>query len=93
MTHGGEMYFPIYKPLLDKQIKDAQKGDAPLMTEAQAEDFYRLVESIGTAAQSDEAVWNIVIAEARSMFAGDKSPEDAARAIQSKVSIYVAEQA
>jgi len=93
ITHGDGSFLPVYKPLLDKQIIEAQRGDAPVLTPSQAEDFLHLVDSINTVHKTDEALWSIVQSESRAMFAGDKSPAEVARNIQSKASIYVAEQA
>ena len=53
--------------------------------------FYELLDAVETVAYMDEDVWDIVIAEAQAMFSGDRSLEETARNIQSKVSILVAE--
>lgn len=51
-----------------------------------------LLESVGRAYRHDENVYNIVVEEAAAFFAGDKTAQETARLIQSRIQIYVAEQ-
>lgn len=56
------------------------------------EEFEYLVESVTGIYEYDSSLMNIIWSEAQAFFAGDKSAEDAARIIQSRASIYMAEQ-
>ena len=56
------------------------------------EEFEGLVESVTGIYEYDSSLMSIIWSEAQAFFAGDKSAEDAARIIQSRASIYMAEQ-
>lgn len=66
------------------------------MTEAQYTEYiektYALLSSARYAYRYDPQIWQIVHAGAEAYFAGQRSVEDTARLIQSRVSIYLAEQ-
>ncbi len=62
------------------------------MTPAQAEKLLGVVESATRAVDMNATVAGIVREEAAAFFAGQKSAEEVARLIQSKVSLYVNEQ-
>ena len=62
------------------------------MTPAQAEKLRGVVESADRAVDMNATVAGIVRTEAAAFFAGQKSAEEVARLIQSKVSLYVSEQ-
>jgi hypothetical protein len=51
-----------------------------------------LIDSASGIASRDEALMNIVMEGAADYFSGRSSAQDAARVIQNRVSIYVAEQ-
>ena len=51
-----------------------------------------LFTAAGVLYRHDDAVWEIVQAEANRYFAGQISAEECAKAIQSRASIYIAEQ-
>ena len=51
-----------------------------------------LVDWAGVLYRHDDAVWEIVQAEANRYFAGQISAEECAKAIQSRASIYLSEQ-
>ena len=62
------------------------------MTPAQAEKLRSVVESADRAVDMNTTVAGIVRTEAAAFFAGQKSAEEVARLVQSKVSLYVSEQ-
>ena len=62
------------------------------MTPAQAEKLRGVVESADRAVDMNTTVAGIVRTEAAAYFAGQKSAEEVARLVQSKVSLYVSEQ-
>lgn len=62
------------------------------MTAEQAELFRSLIEKGGVVADDNSAILKIVREEVQPYFAGQKTAEDVAKLIQSKVSIYVNEQ-
>ena len=56
------------------------------------EDFYSVMDRVNIAARYDPQIWEIVWQEANAYFSGGRNVEDAMRNIQSRVSIYLAEQ-
>lgn len=64
----------------------------PKITQAEADEIYGLIDVITVSNHSDMNVVSIVEENAAAMFAGDRTPEETARVIQSRVSIYVSEQ-
>lgn len=90
----------LYKPVFEQQLKEAMtpktvdgETQEAMLSAEQAERYRELVESIRTVSGSSEKILEIVLNETAPMFAGDKTPEETAKIIQSKLSIYVAENA
>lgn len=71
-------------------------GDAEVeikpATKEQADELMTYIKGITTSAYADQTVRNIVSEEAGKYFAGDCTAEDAAKMMQSRVSLYLAEQ-
>ncbi len=85
---------PVYMPNLQAKV-DAAKQDEELpvqMSDYDAERLFSLISEINNVAIYDETVLDIIHKESASFFNGDKTAEEAAKIIQSKASIYVAEQ-
>ena len=61
-------------------------------TQAECDQVMALYESIDTVTGTDEHVWSIVQECTAAYFAGDKSAEETAKAIQSRVVLYMNEQ-
>lgn len=87
-----------YKPTFERAIAEATApgaADGPeqrsTLTQAQAERYRKLLESITVAVSDSSEINEIVLNEAAAMFAGDRTPAETAKLIQSKLSIYVAE--
>lgn len=89
-----EYGLPIYLPALKAKLEAAKAMEDPGVPfgDEEAERFLNLVGSLESTNMVDETVLNIILEESGPLFAGSKSAEDTARAIQSRVSIYVAEQ-
>lgn len=68
-----------------------QEINIGLMTEEAIARVDALLESLTQCYQYDEAMMNIIIEEASAFFSGQKTAEEVAGLIQSRVSIYVAE--
>lgn len=98
-------YFPVlqkyFDELLEEEMKECGYSSAmdiygtsvkgePL-TEGQARTLRDLVHSAKKTAQYDTEIYNIILEEAQSYFAGQKSAEEAAGIIQDRVEIYVGE--
>lgn len=85
---------PVYLPALQEKIERAKKNDdLPVkMTDADAKLFLDLVSAVENTALYDEAILNIILSESGAFFAGDKTAEQTAALVQSRASIYVAEQ-
>ena len=60
-------------------------------TQAQYDQIMELYRAIDTLYTEDSALWEIVSEQAQPYFAGDRSVDEAARQIQSRVEIYVNE--
>ena len=95
---------PSYDPLLREAILKAKRGapqesddpfagrlDPPL-TDGEEQSFYRLLGAIEHTTLCDETAMGIIREEAAAFFGGQRSAEDTARLIQSRMSLYVAEQ-
>lgn len=63
----------------------------PPMTRAQLEKMIAHLESVKTTAFVNDAVCDIIIEETKAFFAGDKTAEEAAGIIQSRVQLYMKE--
>lgn len=85
---------PVYTPLLQAKVDEAKDNkDIPVqLSDYDTERFYSLVSEMENVAIYDETVLDIIHKESAPFFNGDKTAEEAAQLIQSKVSIYVAEQ-
>lgn len=85
---------PVYIPLLRDKVDQAQDSeDIPVkMSDDDAERLLSLISEIENVAIYDKTVLDIISEESASFFNGDKTVEEVAELIQSKVSIYVAEQ-
>ena len=100
----SESDLPVYRPLLEERVKEAQRDKsgetedpfreqlATPMTDGEVRDFYALLGQIRHSTLYDRAVLDIILEEFPAVLAGDKSPREAAKLIQSRVSLYVAEQ-
>lgn len=98
---GGAGMMSLYKPALEAQVLELQGEHKNLwgetvgaeMTAEQAADFFGLVSRIDTVSLPDgSSIYKIVTESMQPMLAGDKTPEETAKLIQSKLSIYLAEQ-
>ena len=62
------------------------------MTQEQYDDLMALINSTTAIGRYDESIMSIITDVTGSFFAGEKSAEDTAKTIQSRVNLYVAEQ-
>lgn len=86
---------PVYMPYLQKQIEKAKLEAPPggaKMTDEDAQRFLALLNEIDNVAIYDETVLGIIDEEASAFFAGEKTAEETASIIQSRVQLYVSEQ-
>lgn len=75
----------------DGQFYDMSYDNTPKITQKQIDKITALLNSLERNTSSDRMILDIVLEEASAFFAGDRSAEDTARLIQSRVAIYVAE--
>ena len=81
---------PMYRPYLEQLEEDAEaEGRMAPEDTARFEDFLASVEN---STLCDETALGMICEEAASYFAGACTAEEAARVIQERLSIYVAEQ-
>lgn len=73
-----------------KNVEDV--ADVHPYGRAVMQDVIDILKTVDTAARHDAQIWQIVYSEVGAYFAGDKSTEETAAAIQSRVSLYMAEQ-
>ena len=71
--------------------EDTQYTEKPL-TDEEIRDCWELINGTETYLREDMIISKIIIEEAESYFSGEKSAEEAAKIIQSKVSLYLQEQ-
>ncbi len=85
---------PAALPALREKISLAQAEEAaPVhLTQEDGERLLALIAGIDSTRLPDETVMQIIREETAAMLAGDKTPEDAARLIQSRAGVYMAEQ-
>ena len=84
----------MYRPALEESIAKAMADeDAKVkMTQADADKLLDFLDAIENLNEYDSAIMDIIKSECQAMFAGDKTPEETAKLIQSRASLYVAEQ-
>ena len=101
LTQSGGWGMSMYKPALEAQVRELQGEHKNMwgetvgatMNAEQAADFLELVRRIDTVSIPDgSSIYKIVTESMQPMLAGDKTPEETAKLIQSKLSIYLAEQ-
>ncbi len=94
---GMSIGIPVTKAAFEKNLElsidEDSSQDYLVLTREDAEKMRRLVYSTEKMARQDDTLTEIISAEASAYFAGDKSLEDTVSNIQSRASIYVAEQA
>ena len=85
---------PMYMPILEEMVEDAKHNteNPVLMTDEDAEKLFALLAASENIAIYDETVLGIIADESAAFFAGSKTAAETAKNIQSRVSIYVAEQ-
>ena len=103
LTHSSAD-LPVYRPLLDERMLEAQREHSeeerdlfsewltPPVTDEEARGFYELLEQIEHTRFYDPSVLEIIQAEFAAVQAGSKTAQEAAKLIQSRISLYVAEQ-
>lgn len=90
----SQKQLPVYMPLLQEELARV-KEDGELevqMTDEDAERFLTLVSELENVALYDETALDIIRNEIQAFFNGDKTAEETAGLIQSRVGLYVAEQ-
>ncbi len=99
IEYGGSLVYGIpvttasFDKLLEKEIREDEENPAQSFTKEDADKLRELVYSTEKMARQDDTLTEIISTEAAAYFAGDKSLEDTVSTIQSRASIYVAEQA
>lgn len=88
--------FPVAQSALDRQIEIALEGDPSIakvkLEQFEVDRFTNLINSITMVSDgTDTTLYKIIAEEAEAFFAGDKTAEEAAELIQSRVSLYIAE--
>lgn len=78
------------KPTDQKSVED--DGTVYPLTQEERDDLERYIRNCSTYMMLDSTVKNIILEEAGKYFAGDCTSDDAAKAIQSRASLYLAEQ-
>ena len=84
LTEDGSFY-------ADGVFYDMEYSTEPQITQKQIDKITSLLNSLERNTATDRKILDIVLEEASAFFAGDRTAEDTARLIQSRVEIYVAE--
>ena len=85
---------PVYRPLLETMC-EAAKEDSALPVKFQDTDqetLFKLLDAAENIAMYDEQVLSIIMDESSTFLNGSKGAKETAKAIQSRVSLYLAEQ-
>ena len=84
---------PSWRPLMEDALQRAQHSETfPCITAEQGEAFMALLDRVEIFYKHDPIVLNIIMKECEPFLAGERSAEDTAARIQSRMQIYVAEQ-
>ncbi|MEG1461264.1 MAG: hypothetical protein RSC51_07810 [Oscillospiraceae bacterium] len=73
---------------VDQEYSDAPK---PVITREQADEFLSLLGDVRIREDSNSEVFDIINEEASYLFAGQKTAEECAKLVQSRVSLYISE--
>lgn len=99
-SQNNTEFFPVNQRAFDADIaQDLANGQIALQSgevgleKLNADKLLRVIEETTDIGSSKEEIYNIMLEESGSYFGGDKTAEEAAKLIQSRVSIYLAEQA
>ncbi len=84
----------VMQPSADGSVEMGENGEVNVyaMTQEQADEILGLINATTAVYVYDESILNIISDEAAAYFAGEKSLDDTANMIQSRVNLYVAEQ-
>ena len=82
----------LYKPLLERRMAEAVADDSTRFSDSDRQRFLSLLDAIEYPDFYDSTVLDIVDQETAAFLAGDRSAEDTARLIQSRLSLYISEQ-
>ena len=92
---GNTITGPDGEPMMEGTVYVFVGGQAIMLKPASQEDYDQvmaLYEAADSLVGRDESIWAIAREQAGACFAGDRSAEDAAKAIQSRVELYLNEQ-
>lgn len=94
MTGGDDYSFTTYMPNLEAAYEAAMKDEeAPFqLTEEDREVFFNLLSTIENPTIYDTTARNIILNESADFFNDRKTASETAKIIQSKISLYIAEQ-
>lgn len=94
LISGTSQNLPVYAPALDEQLLSAKTDDSipTQLTDEDIQRFRTLVSAIDNITLYDESLFAIVEGEYNAYMNGDRTAEETAARIQSKASIYLAEQ-
>ncbi len=94
LISGESQNLPVYAPALDEQLLSAKSDDSipTQLTDADIQRFRTLVSAIDNIVLYDESLFAIVEGEYNAYMNSDRTAEETAARIQSKASIYLAEQ-
>ena len=94
MSGGDDYSFSTYMPKLKAAYDAAMKDeDAPFqLTEGDREVFFNLLSVIENLSIYDAPAQNIILNESTDFFNGRRTAAETAKIVQSKISLYMAEQ-
>lgn len=102
LKHTGDFGLPVYRPALEQKLRAAQEDVSAIppgnyrftepLTENEAAQFRELLGRIEHTSLYDKTAMDIIQQECEPFFRGEKTAERTAALIQSRLSLYVAEQ-
>lgn len=81
----------ILKVRYEKAIQEEESIRLTEVSQAQAQAFRELIESVHRCQEMDQALYDIVLEEADIFFSGDRTAEETASIIQDRASVYIGE--
>lgn len=90
LKNADTFHLPVYRPALEDRLAEARQSGK--LSDKQAEEFMDFLQAIESTGRIDQTLRDIITEECQALFAGDRTAEETARLIQSRASLYVAEQ-
>ncbi|MBR0091007.1 MAG: hypothetical protein IJP92_04850, partial [Lachnospiraceae bacterium] len=83
---------PVIRSALDAMFDDYVISGEGILSDADKERFYRLLEETTIFIHDDDRIREIIMEEATAFLSGQRSAKEAAELVQNRVTVYLQEQ-